>query len=185
MFTHLCAPQLLEQVKASVAPAKWKARSVAARASLGMPATAKPWTKDASLRGVPPGERVRDVLDIAFQQATLHHPGMDRKELLKNLWCDISQNCDRGLRYTFAVPCFTTNSVAYSFGQDACLSGAAQFRALGWGSDPPPMPLEYFSNGDARDLSGDAYSVPMASAATMVCFLNPYSPWWGSPGQYD
>ena len=141
---------------------------------------AAPWTSRAGvqLRGLCGLERELDVLNIAFMQASSDHKDCSTSELLKNLWCDVSQSCDRGKRYTYNAPCFSTSSCCYSFEKDVVLSGQAQFRALGWGCVPPPVPLELFSNHEARDLSGDAFAVPLATMATLCCYLNPKAPWW-------
>ena len=167
------------EVPQAAAP-KWKSRSAVARSALGISASYKPWTsrKGLELNGLTDTERVPDVLDIAFQQARVDHALLSEPDLLRNLWCDVSQNCDRGRRYSFDVPCFTTNSLSYSFSKDCTLTGSGQFRALGWGSFPPPAPLDLFSNHEIRDLSGDAFAVPMACTATMCCYLNPFAPSW-------
>eukprot|EP00971_Amphidinium_carterae_P197934 3928275-Amphidinium_carterae.3 len=141
-----------------------------------MTATQSPWCSRHSLRGLRATEREKDVIDVAYKQAQRDFPGED---VSTDLWCDVTQSCDRGTRYTRGpAPCFSTSSVAYSYNQDCVLSGQGQFRALGWHTIPP---LELFSNAECRDLSGDSFSVPMSAMATMVCFLNPYAPWWPSP----
>ena len=86
---------MLEAGKA-LAVTKWKERSLAARRELGISPGHNPWTEQKSvrLRGLSGTEREKDVLNIAFAQALAHHPDVSAKDLVKGLWCDVSQNCD-------------------------------------------------------------------------------------------
>ena len=103
------------------------------------------------------------------------------KDVLSQLWVDITQNVDRGHRGSREVPSFTTGSLAYSFAHDCTLSGQGQMRLLGWPSRPAALPLELYSNSEARNLSGDAFAVPMACSAMLALFLNERAPWWAAP----
>ena len=59
------------------------------------------------------------------------------------------------------APCFTTSSYLYSYEFDRVLSGASNLR--GMGHPRTSMPLDTFSDGCARQLAGESFSVPMSS----------------------
>ena len=147
------------------------------RGSLGVPLAYRPWSsaRGVALRGVGPGARERDVIDVCFVAALKKYPQLSKQELIQRLWANTSQAVER-LPFALEPPCFSQNSMAYSYGRDCVLSGMAQLSLLGWGSRP--VPLELFKDSEARTLSGDAFSVPMAVAATYICVLNPAAGWW-------
>ena len=94
------------------------------RASLGVPLQYPPWTsrKTVLLRGLRAGPREKDVLDVCFVAATQKHPSLSPAELRAKLWVNVSQSVER-LPWSLEPPCFSQNSLAYSYHRDVVLSG--------------------------------------------------------------
>ena len=138
------------QVTRDSKAASWSSRSADMRASLGVPLQYRPWTsrKTVLLRGLRAGPREKDVLDVCFVAATQKHPSLSPAELTAKLWVNVSQSVER-LPWSLEPPCFSQNSLAYSYHRDVVLSGMSQLSLLGWGSRP--VPWELFKDTECRD----------------------------------
>ena len=66
-----------------------------------------------------------------------------------------------------------TSSIMYSYEADATFSGAAHLRWIGH----PPMVSGSVSDGEARDLAGEAFSVPWVTAIVITILGNPFAQW--------
>ena len=65
------------------------------------------------------------------------------------------------------------SSITYSYEADATFSGAANLRWIGH----PPMVSGSVSDGEARDLAGEAFSVPWVTAIVITILGNPFAQW--------
>ena len=66
-----------------------------------------------------------------------------------------------------------TSSIMYSYEADATFSGAANLRWIGH----PPMVSGSVSDAEARDLAGEAFSVPWVTAIVITILGNPFAQW--------
>ena len=163
--------------------AKWRARSVDCRSKLGMSATARPWTGLATTRLAGRRARYLDAIDVCFMEASTKKKSNCVKTVAEGLWCNPSQNVGHSCKPCYNGPgTFCRSGIWYSFEQDATLSGAGQLALLGWPASYCPM---NFSEAEARSLSGDGFSVPVAAAVATSCWLNPWAPWWPKNGSVD
>ena len=72
------------------------------------------------------------------------------------------------------MPCLVANSVMYSYEANVVLSGIAHMRVIGWEEDD----CSKLTDGEGRDLAGNAFSILNAALVSACCVANPYAPWW-------
>ena len=102
-------------------------------------------------------------------------PGRSIEALRKNYWCDVSQSHFRNPWHDqLGVLC--TSSVLYSYELDSTISGNAHLMLMGHRRNAAPVGL--FQESQNRDLAGEAFSAPWATAATFALLANPYASWW-------
>ena len=157
----------------------WKSRSVDARSKLKIATDAKPWSGRTGvlLSGLPQTARVADCVDICYQQAVVQKKSTDPAIVAKDLWCNPSQNIGFSCKAHLGAPgTFCRSSTWYSYEHDATMSGQTQLQLLGWHADCAPM--DSFSEGETRSLSGDGFSIPIACVVSTSMWLNPHGPWW-------
>ena len=155
---------------------KWPAHSASQRHRHGLPAVGFAWSEQASvhLRGLPRTPRVIDVVNTALACEQVKRPNTPLADLTKNLWCNVSQCISRMPIYK-SVPTCTTSMVLYSYERDRFVSSRNMLRLLGW---PSNVLSSSFINAEYRFLSGNAFSVPLASICQLLAFSNPFADWW-------
>jgi hypothetical protein len=157
--------------------ARWNSHSAAVRAKHKLPKNSSPWTSrpQTQLRGVSSSARVEDTLNVAFSIARNNMPPESKtSDVVKDLFCDFSQGIQR--RPWGAMKTFCTSSMPYSFEGNRLISGYGGLRALGWPEsclDPAKTSMTM-----ARDLCGDAFSLPNAAQVMFAVYGNPHAPWW-------
>ena len=161
---------------ADPALAKWKQASVHVRCALQMGGSSSPWTsRQKLLRGLPDTPRVRDLLDVCWHAAKRAQPHLSDDDLAATLYCNTSQSVSR-LPCSFELPTQAGSAAVYHYASDAVLTGFSRMRLHGWS----PRSLDYhsFTQSDLKKLSGQAFSVPLATLLTLVTYLNADAPWW-------
>ena len=140
----------------------------------GVPAAGTEWTERSgiTLFGIACTDRVKDVINTSFAIARKREQAKNVKELVSNIFVNTSQSISR-LPMSTAMPTPTTSAVVYSFGLDRAVSSRAYMRMLGW----PSNILPEMSTSEYRLLSGNAFSVPIASMLLAILYLNPQAPW--------
>ena len=126
------------------------------------------------MRGIPDSKRQRDLIDVCFGVMANRHPHRSREELIRNLFCNVSQSVDR-LPVTYGLGTIATSTEYYGFEKDAILSGASHLRVLGLPTDF--MPHELFEDHVCRQMGGMGFSVPIAAELTFLFWCNPHAPW--------
>ena len=140
---------------------------------------ARPWTSRSSLRGLPQLDRVLDVVDTSFWAAHQARPGVPIAALTRDLWVNVIHSVHM-LPFSAGRPgTWTRNGVWYNYGRNTTLSGQGQMQLLGW--RPEDVASKHLSDRELRDLSGDAFSMPVSTIFSTCCFLNPWSVIWKSP----
>ena len=151
--------------------ARWKVHGAKIRDELGMPANACPWTTraDVNFGGYQMTERQRNLLDCAWGARRRQLPDtVSTEDMLKGWWCNVTQSVQRKpWSATPPTPCRQTR--AYSFEHDVVVTGFAHMMFLGW----PRIfaSNSEFSSQDLHDLSGEAFSVPIAALFSHAFFL--------------
>jgi len=156
----------------------WRAHSSQVRTTYGLSKKTAPWSARAStrLRGVPELPRVRDLVDVLFgiRQKKLG-PLATTREVTHELFADLSVSVARVPMKIGSPHTFRKNSFCYSYEHDCVLSGSAQLQCMGW----PRSEIASLPDSELRALSGEVYSLPIASMFHFALFCNPYAPWWG------
>jgi hypothetical protein len=155
---------------------QWHKQSPAVRFKHGLPAASKPWTArpTVGLRGVPRTDRVLDNLDTCFAYEMSKAPGKKYAEVVKHLYCNISQAVGR-LPVSHTMPTPGTRTMVYSFEYDTVVSGKATMQLLGWPDNL--VTRDFFSDCDYRQLGGMGFSVPISGMFMAVLYSNPFAPW--------
>ena len=154
----------------------WLAKDRTTRDRVGLARGASPWSERKALRGVPPSQRVKNLLDIAFWKHRTQFPGVGEAELVRNTWVHISQELDRIPISKPLAPCLLSNSVLYSMEADATISGRAHLQLMGW----PVSFIERsgISDSECRDLAGNSFSCPISCLISCCMIMNRFGPWW-------
>ena len=145
----------------------WEKDRVRVRTHIQRSLTLKPWTSRPTTRlhGIPRTSAiVHEILDTCYWKQFKKLGDIGK-------WCDddwvhITQNTQR-LPVSDGLPCLVANSICYKFGAD---------QIIGWPSDRIPSAL--VSDGEARDLAGNSFSIPIAGLIQAACIANPHGPWW-------
>ena len=169
---------------------RWNVHSAQMRSKLRVPDDFRPWTTTASLHGVPPVPRVRELLDLGYilvlkeaQRKALAKRNpvpYDPTAMLQGYWADLSQAVQR--RPFGGLPTSHTHSFFYSYPAYLVLPGMAHSALHGF-----PQSLDWSCFGAsaaaqsaaARQLVGEAWSVPCGAQAMVAAFLTSRAPWWG------
>lgn len=70
----------------------------------------------------------------------------------------------------------------YSYEFDVCLSGHAGLRIMGF---PPEVGGSTgLDESEFRRLSGEMFSIPIATSILFTLYQNPWAPWWPTPGDH-
>ena len=150
---------------------------------MGLAEANHPWTArpGVTLQGVPPGGRCREVIDVSFWKLRVDNfsQGVPDKELVVDAWCHISQSVadTRVLISKPLAPCLLSNSVLYSYMHDTTVSGLAYMQTIGWPQSYCSDEL-ILSEFQLRDLSGSAFSLPLASIVSAAMIMNRHASWW-------
>ncbi len=156
------------------------AHSAAMREAIGMPSGTSPWTSDPhmSLGGVPRSDRVLELINIAYFDATRRVPDADKRSHVEKLKVDISQDVSRK-PWSFNFKTFTTSAEIYSFGMDRVFLEEEKFFMMGF---PKTTRFEGMSSSMLRDLCGDAMALPSVTSVTLSTLLvMRYPNLWQSP----
>ena len=156
---------------------KWKVHSEDVRGKIGLAQKGRPWTSTLMVSAPAALPRCSDNLDVCFWKLRCDHPGVPLQTLTRNAWCHISQSVQRLPYKQGKLPCLLANSTFYSYEKNVCLSGAAHMEIIGWDRDDIP-PVDVVSDNEARDLAGNAFSLPCSALVSSACISNPFGPWW-------
>lgn len=152
-----------------------------------------PWTRQASLVGLPDKARLKDLLDVAWGarmfEAESH---ATRTELARNFWADASQCVSRS-PWGLGVRCLAQNSIMYCYEKDTVLSGFDHLRLQGAPTDAappasgpdPPASYTHVSDAQLRCLAGEAFTCPIVTCVVYAFWLNPWGVWWAPAGGSD
>ena len=147
------------------------------REAVGLAQAAKPWTGRKQLLGVPPGDRVRHLLDIAYWKRRTSVQGISEEQLIQDCWAHISQSIERIPLAVGISPCLLSGSQLYSLHFDCTISGRAHMQTIGW----PECYLgdaDGLSDNEYRDVAGNAFSVLLATLRSACVIMNRFGPWW-------
>ena len=134
-----------------------------------------PWSsKGKAFKGVNLTERVLDVINVCWFAAKKANPSMPDDELASVLWCNASQSVHR-LPFSYQAPVGTSSALFYHYGKDCVLTGFSHMRINGWSAHD--LNFFAFSDAELKKLSGQAFSVPLATMLTILSYLNPWAPW--------
>ena len=153
--------------------AEWRKHTVSIRRQMGLPVSAKPWTKHAS--GVPDSDRAVDVVDCGWWKLRKANPGPTVEELKVNSFCNLSQSNVRLASTRGHIGTLTPGSITYSYQYDCILSGTSHLMAIGWPSSM--VPPQVVTDSQVRGLVGDSFSVPLSCVVQSACCFNPFPPW--------
>lgn len=155
---------------------EWRKHSGALRQKLSISAGFKGWTRDsgASLCGLPAIDRVIDCIDVAWASRMAQFPiGTPLKVMKKDFWCNPSQGVQRkpwGDKGTIAG-----SGIWYSYEHDTTLDGIDFLRLHGF---PDLVDMRGISDNEAKDLGGEAYSLPISTAFATAFYYLPWGSWW-------
>ena len=127
------------------------------------------------MQGIPSdSDRQKDPLECGIlirKRAYLGRRSIE--ELRKGLWCDVSQSHVRKPWSEGELGVVCTSSVLYSYELDSIISGSAHMMLMGH-----QRFSGQFLESQSRDLAGEAYSAPWATAAAFALLANPHASWW-------
>ena len=144
-----------------------------------------PWTGRPSVKlhglqsGARSSGRIEDVLDVVYWsklRANRKKIGMPEHALVKDAFCDVSQGGERPNFSQPNAPVFTTSSCIYAFEKDVLITGGHQIQAIVWPSSM--VPLSALRDSECKSLSGESFSVPLATLIQAAFVFNPYAPHW-------
>ena len=156
---------------------KWKVHSQDVRQKIGLTARGCPWSSANSLPAPALLPRCIDNVDVCFWKLRCEHPGMPLNLLNQDSWCHMTQSVQRLPCIRGKLPCLLANSTFYCYKRNVCLSGASHLEVVGWDQDDCPPCCVMFDH-EARDLAGNAFSVPCSALVSAACIANPFGPWW-------
>ena len=140
------------------AAGKWKLHSRSCRAKLGLSDAFSAWTERESFagEGLQLTPRIRDVLDLTAAKA-LNRAGPGKG--LKDIYVDVSQSLDRNCFSNAAgiVPCFTSSTELYSYGQDRVILPEEMLAMHGFGTVTVPDSVDI---RDLKRMAGTGMSLP-------------------------
>ena len=159
---------------------KWNVHTQDIRQKIGLGVRGCPWSGANSLPVPASLPRCTDNVDVCFWKLRCDHPGIPLKVLTNDSWCHMTQSVQRLPCIRGKLPCLLANSIFYSFEKNICLSGASHLEIMGWDQDDCP-PLDVISDHEARDLAGNAFSLPCSALVSAAYIANPFAPWhWPS-----
>ena len=147
------------------------------RQRIGLPQSSRPWSANRSLPLPASLERCADLVDVSFWKLRVDNPGLPVQVLTRDAWAHVTQSVQRVGATRGSLPCLLANSTFYSYEKNVCLSGAAHLQIMGWDADDCPA-VTVISDHEARDLAGNAFSLPCSALLTAACIANPSGPWW-------
>ena len=156
---------------------KWPQHARAVREAIGLAQGSQPWTRRKALAGCPPSQRVRELIDICFWKLRTQRPGVPEKVLVQDVWLHITQSIERIPMAIGNAPCLLSNSSLYSMSADCCLSGHGHMKVIGWPDQMLQMEDE-ITDGEWRDMAGNAFSTALACLMSTACIMNAHGPWW-------
>lgn len=157
---------------------EWRGQSARVRSKRGLSSSFAGWTTHPDVSGVPQTHRVLDLANSAWgarlMSSAARSAASATSRLRNNFWLDISQNHIR--EPWGSIGCLTRQTTWYSYEHDCVLSG--EDHALIQGLPPGQMPLEQFSEGERKSLTGEAFACPCIGLISALYFLNPWGVWW-------
>jgi hypothetical protein len=145
------------------------------REKIGLPESMTPWSRDMKASGVSQTERVKQLLDAVAAERlgveNLDLPWSQKQKLLKDVYCDISQN-PKFKPYTSKegiTGCLSTSTMLYSFARDGAVLPFELLLFQGHRRDlkvPPSL-----SSNQTRDLAGEGMSLPCLGTVLWAVYL--------------
>ena len=145
------------------------------REKIGLPESVKPWSRDMKGSGMSQTDRVKQLLDAVATEklglGNLDLPWDQKKKLLKNVYCDVSQN-PKYRPYTSKegiTGCLSTSTMLYSFARDGAVLPFELLLFQGHRRDIK-LPSSLSSN-QTRDLAGEGMSLPCLGTVLWGVYL--------------
>ena len=155
---------------------EWRKHSAGVRTKYGISSSFAGWTSRPDGQNVPPVHRSRDIANCGWAtKVKSAPPGTAAQTLKQDFWCDFSPTIQREPWFELNGS-LTTKSMRYSYAHDCLLSGRDHL--LLQGLPKGQAPRSEFTDAAARNLAGEAFSLPCMATATAAFWLNPWAPWW-------
>ena len=150
----------------------WRGQICEWREAARIPVHVTPWSPYAS--GVPQLDRVQALLDVAAAEALGPSHWKDsydvKKQLLKNVYMDVSQNpTHKAVTRAGISPCLCTSSSIYSFGADRFI---LPFELLLWQGHRRTLRIpESMRSSELRSLAGEGICLPCLGSIIWALYL--------------
>ena len=159
---------------------RWHVKSAEIRSALSITGDFMPWTgpplKGSTLGIIGDKERALDVINVAWADRLQQMPLASVEAAKVGFFANYSQCVSR--RPWGRPPTLTRRTELFSFEGGFVLTGYDHLAAMGYGHLLAYSNSDTLTERDARDLCGEAFSVPCISTAIAGFFLNRHAPWW-------
>lgn len=158
---------------------KWRVQIAEWRKSLALPSGVRVWSHLMEAKGLNVTERVGEILEIVAAVKLVESgvnilqdlPFSHKKELLKHVYCDVSQNpkFKSHTNQEGITGCLTTSTLLYSFGRDRVVLPVELAMIQGHRRGfkfPPEMP-----SSKIRDLMGEGMNLPCLGTVVWCLYL--------------
>ena len=149
----------------STAEKTWVSHHESVRSKENLRRDIPPWIREEDVQLTPMTDRVRDLINLAWEFAITKYPEKASSELQKELWVDTSQS-GHWQPWSFGtLRAITTGSDFYSFARRRWLHPLEVFAIMGF--DPKTMRVAGMSPNHLRDLVGEAMALPAVGAVAL------------------